>query len=310
MAMRLRRAVDDVKEILPPPVRRTLRAVHLALRHATGPISALPDFLIIGAQRSGTSSLYEYLAQHPCLIPSAYKEVKYFANYYGRGLLWYRSHFPSLPRKLLHGWLSNSRPMTYEAGPNYLFHPFAASRAAEVVPHAKLIVLLRNPVDRAYSHYRHTVRRGFEKLTFEDAIAREKERLAPELEKLRQDPLYEGLDYLRFSYVSRGLYVDQLREWMSHFPRSQFLIEQSETFFEDPNEGYRRMLEFLQLPPAELRDSRNYSHARGGGTKEGVLRPRHDGMKPHTRQFLRELFAPHNERLYEFLGRRLSWEET
>ncbi len=134
--------------------------------------SGAPAFVIVGAQRGGTTSLYRYLAAHPGVLPASRKELHYFTNRHDRGPDWYRSQFPPTPPGTITG----------ESTPYYLFHPHAPRRLHAFAPDVKLIVLLRNPVDRAYSHYQLQVRRRHETLPFEEAIAREEERLAGELQ--------------------------------------------------------------------------------------------------------------------------------
>lgn len=139
----------------------------------------LPDFVIIGAQKSGTSFFYNLLTRHPQIEKAATKEVHFFSRYYDLGPSWYNSHFP-FPRQK-----DASNPLTGEATPYYLLHPLAARRAADTIPQARLIVMLRNPVDRAYSHYQHQVRMGNEPLpSFEEAIAAEGTRIEGEREKI------------------------------------------------------------------------------------------------------------------------------
>ena len=119
-----------------------------------------PNFLIIGAQRCGTTSLYNYLIQHPQIVPSSKKEVHFFDLNFHLGQSWYEKHFPEVSDNILTG----------EASPYYIFHPLCPKRIFDYDPSVKLIVILRNPIDRAYSHYRHIVRLGHEPLKFEDAL--------------------------------------------------------------------------------------------------------------------------------------------
>ncbi|MGI9254548.1 MAG: sulfotransferase domain-containing protein, partial [Thermomicrobiales bacterium] len=174
-----------------------------------------PDFIVIGAQRSGSTSLYRYLSAHPLIEAARIKELHYFSLHHQRPLAWYRSQFPlNLPPGHITG----------EATPYYLFHPHAARRIAETAPRAKLIAVLRNPIDRAHSHYHHELARGVEWLSFEDAIRAEPERIAGERERLLADPTYASAPYQSASYLSRGRYAEQLREWLDIFPRDQLLI--------------------------------------------------------------------------------------
>ena len=158
-------------------VRAWARPVRYRARVLTAPARALPDFVILGAQKAGTTSLYAYLCAHPDVRAAARKEVHYFDLNYARGATWYRSMFP-LAAGLARERRGGRRVLVGEASPYYLFYPLAAERAGAVVPSAQLIVLLRDPVERAWSHYRHEVKAGREPLEFEAALAAEPTRLA------------------------------------------------------------------------------------------------------------------------------------
>jgi hypothetical protein len=229
-------------------------------RALTASRRALPDFLIIGTQKGGTTSLYHYLSQHPDVLKAYRKEVHYFDSYrYHRGPLEYRAMFPlqaSLDRRAKRG-----RPaITGEATPSYLWYPTAPERVAALVPHAKLVVLLRDPRSRAFSQYRQNVRWNVEPLSFGEALDAERDRLRAPLEQVmagvdgdRGTPLY------RYSYATRGHYADQLDRWHRHFPAEQFLILRSVDFLRDPEAGYREVCRFLGVPevlPAQF-DVRN-----------------------------------------------------
>jgi hypothetical protein len=276
-------------------VNRSGKKAYLA-RHlwrlTTAPIRTLPDFVIIGAQKCGTSFLYQLLVQHPHVKPAFAKEVHYFDLNCRKGDNWYRSYFPVQVR--------NSRKyITGEASPYYLFHPHAPRRASTVLPDAKLIVMLRNPVDRAYSHYQHQVKRGKgegrETLTFEEAIEAEKRILPGEVSKMLQDEFYESLRHRTRSYLRRGIYIDQLLAWSSFFPRKQMLILKSEDLFNDTTNVLERILDFLKIPhwvpeTYSIPNKREYA-----------------GVSPLIRQRLDEYYKPHNQRLYEYLGVDLGW---
>ncbi len=248
-------------------------------RIATAQLRQLPDFIIIGTQRGGTTSLYRYLAAHPDIGPALRKEVHFFDRYYDKGMNWYLANFP----------VRGEASVVGEASPYYLFHPDVPERARRAVPHAKFIALLRNPVDRAYSHYQMKVRRGVESLSFEDAIDKEPERLSRS-----DDPA--SLTWRYFSYLKRGVYVDQLKRWMSVFPREQFLIIKSEDFYKDPERVLHQTLKYLGLRPWSPSNLKAYHLSE------------YTGMDPATRKRLREYFAPYNQQLYTFLGRDLGWE--
>jgi hypothetical protein len=235
-------------------------------------VGALPDFVIIGAQKGGTSFLYHLLTRHPLVEPAARKELHFFDHpeYFDHGAEWYRRCFPRLSAE------DGQRSITGEATPYYLFDPPVAKRMAEIVPQARLIALLRNPIDRAFSHYQMQVKRGTEPRTFEEAIE-------------QQDS----------SYMSRGIYVDQLLRWFEFFGKEQMLILKSEDFFERPVETLKVVLTFLDLPDWQPEAS-ELQQRRHSGTYT-------QKMDPSTRQRLEAHFEPYNQRLYECLDVDFGW---
>lgn len=240
---------------------------------------SLPDFAIIGTQRGGTTSLYRYLSRHPDVGPAYRKEVHFFDRYYAKGLDWYLAHFP----------MRGEADIVGEASPYYLFHPEVPERIHAVLPHAKFIALLRNPVDRAYSHYHMKVRRGIETLSFEEAIDKEDERMS-----VTDDAA--SLPWRHYSYLRRGLYVDQLQRWTNIFPRERLLVIKSEDLYKDPARVLTQTQAFLGLTPWYPRKFK-ISHL-----------SEYDPIDPATRQRMTEYFAPHNQRLYDFLDTDLGWE--
>lgn len=165
----------------------------------------LPDFIVCGAQRSGTTSLYEYMAQHPGICMSEPKEVHFFCweKRYRKGRKWYEKHFIHCEKNKQIG----------EATPYYMYPEKVPKRINEIIPDAKLIFTLRNPVDRAYSHYWHEVKNGWEYLSFSEAIKKEKNRI-------KKSPVHKN----RFSYLDRGKYVIQLKRFLKYFPKEQILV--------------------------------------------------------------------------------------
>jgi hypothetical protein len=275
----------DALEIVKEPLRR-LRSGYRGL---TASMRGLPSAVIIGAQRSGTTSLFNYLTQHPDLLAPLGKELHYFDFHYHRGIRWYRGRFP-YQHRLRNGTL------TIEASPYYLIHPLVPARVAALLPEVKLIAVLRNPVDRALSHYQHEVRDGREQLSFEEAVAREPERIAGEEERLEREPGYYSFAHHRYSYLRRGEYLDQLQRWTRHFPRSRLLILQSEQLFREPVATTARVHEFLGLPPHPL------------AKYDRFLQGSYDrAMPPELRARLAARFEPHNRALYQWLGEEFDW---
>jgi hypothetical protein len=267
---------------------------------ATSPLRAGPDFVVIGAKRGGTTSLYNYLLEHRSVQPlfPGRQQVKgphFFDSEYGRGPRWYRSHFP-----LAVGGRHLARPavtpaISGEASPYYLFHPLAAQRLASAYPDVRLIVMLRDPAERAYSHYKERVRHGAEELSFTDALDAEAGRLAGEEARIRSEPGYRSAEHEDHSYLAQGRYLDMLPRWFELFGREQFYIGISEEFYADPGRVVNEVWSFLGLAPATLRSTRQYNY-----------HPAADIAAP-TRQRLRETFADHNQQLAGLLGRSLPW---
>jgi sulfotransferase family protein len=257
-----------------------------------------PNYLVIGAQKAGTSSLHLYLSHHPAVQTARVKEVEYFTRHYARGERWYLSQFPFVPRS----WAASARtgvtPVVGEATAACLFDPRSPGRVYDFDPSMKLIVLLRDPVDRAYSHFQMERRWGRETGTFEEALAREEAELPAVLERIRERPLSGPPGGFACSYVARGRYAEQLERWLHHFDREQLLILMSVELSCDPAGTMEVVTEFLGIPPVSV--------ARYG--RRGVQR--YDPMSPETRERLEEAFAPHDRRLSKLLGRDLPWTRS
>jgi len=249
-------------------------------------LNGQPDFIIIGAQKCGTTSLYQYLIQHPQIVPASQKEVHFFDLNFAKGVDWYRQQFKSVSQDFITG----------EASPYYMFHPLVARRIYELFPQVKLIALLRNPVERAISHYYHEVRLGFEKLSLEDAIAQESARLEGEWEKFLADETYYSYNHQHYTYLSRGNYVEQLKHWMQFFPKEQFLVLPSEELYNQPNIVLNQVLNFLELPSYQLTQYDKYNSGE------------YPAVTQEIRQQLQAYFQPYNQQLEEFLGVKFPWE--
>ncbi|MFD4854754.1 sulfotransferase domain-containing protein [Bacillus mycoides] len=248
---------------------------------------SIPHFLIIGAQKCGTTSLYNYLIQHPQVHAASHKELHFFDIYFKKGMEWYYKQFPLI--KL------DEPVITGEASPYYIFHPHAPKRIASILPNVKLIILLRNPVDRAYSHYYHQVRMQTENLSFKQAIYEENNRLKPELIKMVNDENYYSIPYQYYSYLARGRYIEQLQNWMNLFPKKQFLILKSEDFFSDPNFIFQTVLDFLGISPYQLKEYK----------KENTNN--YPILDINTKNELYNYYDNYNLRLYNYLGTNFNW---
>jgi len=259
-----------------------------------------PDFVIIGAKRGGSTSLYNYVLEHPGIAPlfpgrQHIKGAHYYDTRYARGLTWYRSHFPIeiAGRRAVRPLVRPS--ICGEASPYYLFHPLAAERLARDFPDVRIIAVLRDPVERAYSHFKERTHHDGEALSFEDAFAAEEDRLRGEAERIVAEPGYLSVEHENHSYLAQGRYLDMLPRWFSLFPREQFHITVSEEFYADPDRHVNEVWKFLGLPPRRLQSRVRHNYLPSAG------------MAPETRLLLQENLIEHNRALADLLGRPLPW---
>lgn len=281
--------------------RELLRAAIVRLRVLLGDTTrrSLPDYIIIGAQKCGTTSLQKALARHPDVCPSLIKEIHFFDLAYERGEAWYRAHF-GLERARERARERGRTLVMGEATPFYLAHPQAAERAARMVPGARLIVLLRDPVERAYSHYAHEVRLGHEQLTFAEALERELAWSANALGASNASP--NAWEWQHQSYLHRGLYAAQLRTWMRWFAPEQFLILRSEDYFAQGLTVLDQVCSFLEVRPVSaLRRPEALLVHRNRGERRAPL-------PQELRARLKAYFSQPNQALEELLGRAMAWD--
>ena len=252
-------------------------------RLASAGVRAMPSFVIIGAQRGGTTSLYDWLTSHPDVLAASQKELHFFdGKNYDRGMGWYRSRFP----------IARRGKITGESTPHMLYNPLSPQRAAAMLPPTtRYIVLLRDPVERAISHYWLSRRSGAETEDLATAISLEASRLAPE-----QDAFSNGrysYAHHKFSYVARGAYASQLKRWFGGVDQARILVLESELLFEDAHE-LDKLTEWLGLAsfPGPLPA---LNAAQRSETDIAVVAS------------LKEHFQPENEQLFALLERRL-WD--
>jgi hypothetical protein len=260
----------------------------------------LPSFLICGGQRCGTTSLYRALASHPAVIKAVlHKGVHYFDVGYQRGLRWYRGHFPlqrssdRVARRL------GVPAQTFESSPYYMYHPHAAARIAADLPGVRILVLVRDPVERAYSQHAHEVARGFEtERDFRRALDLEPMRLRGVREHLLDNPLAYNFSHQHHAYRARGEYVEYIAAMARLLGRDRVHVVDSGAFFTDPEPTYDAVLDFLGLPHADYPVFERHN-----------ARPRVD-LDPSVKSALAEHYAPYDIRLAAWLGRRLSWMDA
>jgi len=259
----------------------------------TGPIRSLPDFIIIGTARSGSTSLYYNICQHPCVLSAAYDELGYFDSNFHLGLNWYRSLFPTLFSK----WIVKQKKqfaITGEDTPFYIWNPLVAKRILKILPKIKLIVVLRNPVDRAYSNYHLGIRAGSENLSFEDAIQ-------IELKKLNEinDEFEHNVEKYTIprSYIAKGFYANQLKIWLELFNSEQLIIISTEDLESNPQGTLDKIYDFLKIP-------KNHKLI-----PEKQKKASYPKMKNETREFLINLYKKNNAELFSMIGQKFDWDK-
>ena len=260
----------------------------------TGPIRSLPDFIIIGTVRSGTTSLYYNLCEHPCIISAAYDELGFFDSNFNLGLNWYRSFFPTILHKYFVK-ICKKYALTGEDTPFYIWNPIAANRILKLIPKVKLIVLFRNPIDRAHSNYHLGIRSKSESLSFEEAIKSEL-KLLEDTQGWNLDTDMEKYTIPR-SYIAKGIYSSQLKIWFNLFSQKQLHIVSTEEFSCNPQETLDKIFKFLGVPKYKIKNLQKYKVAN------------YPEMKPETRKFLIDYFKPHNQQLYNMLNRKFDWDK-
>jgi hypothetical protein len=256
-----------------------------------------PDFIIIGAQKSGTTSLCFYLSRHGSYLEPLLKNIAFFDKNFTRGLAWYLRYYPSARQRDRRAAQTGAAVLTGEAGTHYLLDPWAAERMHCTLPDIKLIVMLRDPVDRAISHYYHNLTVAGRETASDPltAFQLERDRIGAHQERMRRDPHYCHMDFHHFSYLERGHYAEQLSPWFELFPRENIGIFRSEALFADTDGTFRAVCRFLGIPEKTLPA---YPVANKGKGKR-------DAGK--AIEFATEYFRTRNEDLWKLLGQRWDW---
>ena len=238
----------STRDVVPDSAQKAIRKTTRAVGRATAGVRMVPDLIIAGAQRCGTTTLYRLLVEHPSIVrPLFHKGIGYFDVGYDHPWSWYHGHFPvtavaaARTRRV-------GRPMTFDSSGYYMFHPLVADRIAKHLPDVKVVTLVRDPVERAYSAYKHELARGFETEDFETALALEPERLAGEVERMQADPSYQSFHHRHHAYVGRGRYAEQIIRLQQALSPEQVLVIDANQFFDQPVEQFARLQEWLGLP--------------------------------------------------------------
>lgn len=291
-------AIRALKRILPRNAKHVAEAGIRASTTTTARWRPAPDFLVIGTKRGGTTTLWEALSSHPQVQPMVpvakhLKSPHYFYRHYDRGPEWYRGHFPTTFSRARHRRI-HGKSVVGEASPMYLFDPRVPARVAELTPEVKIVVTLRDPVQRAVSHWAERIKEGHETLSFEDALAAEPERLAGEWNRVLAEPNYysRALDW--YSYRTRGEYASQLERWFEFIDPARIHVLRAEDLYSDQKVTLQRVFDFLDIDAHDLPSRwRN--------------RTQHDAVPISVKRELAEHFAPHNHKLAQLLGTADWW---
>jgi hypothetical protein len=265
-------------------------------RFLTSSFRHLPHFLIIGTSKAGKHSVLSYLNQHPDIKAGTKHNVGvyYFdTTFEYKSLSWYKSHFPSKFSKF---------KIIGEASGTYLNHPLAPERVKKILPRIKLVNFFRNPVDRAYSAYNHSSKLRWEHSSFDVAIESEIERI--NIMKDNPESIINNMapvNYLQFSYLRHGHYASNLENWFNHFKKNQFMHFSTEDLDQNYNEIMNSLFVFFNLPEINLKKEERKNI--------GIGRGKYPPMNEKTRDFLIDYYKPHNEKLYNLIGKKFDWDK-
>ena len=258
----------------------------------SGPLRVLPDFIIIGSMKCGTTSLYYDICEHPSVSAAAYDEIGFFDSNFHLGLNWYRSMFPR-KKQIEDIRRKEGAAITGEDTPFYFWNPIAAKRIQKLLPNIKLITILRNPIDRAYSEYQDWASRESNPPSFETAIENEINMQRKDTSLITEEN-FEVFNQ-KNSYLLKGVYIDQLKIWVGLFPKEQIFTLSTENLNSDPTAVLESVFHYLNLPDHKIKNPQHQ--------KQRKYVP----MNPQTRKLLIEFFKPHNERLFKFIGKKFEW---
>ena len=255
----------------------------------TSPYRMLPDFIVIGVKRCGTTSLYEQLPEHPDIMNSTQDNVGYFNNNFQLGINYYRSFFPT-------SWKTkNGKIKTFEVTSSYIQKSKTAKNLFKTLPEIKLILMVRNPIDRAYSEFNLDVKEEEQEKTFEELINEEITRIEKEDESILSKNYVDKFSPKFRHYLRKGMYYEQLQPWLELFKKNQILIISAEEFENETQEIYNKIFHYIGVSKYQIK---NTQKARKGNYSK---------MNDHTRELLSKYFKPHNEKFFELIGRRYDW---
>jgi len=259
----------------------------------TATIRTLPDFIVIGAKRCGTTSIYQYLENHPCIKKSSHDHIGFFDDNFSLGELFYRSFFPTLYEKrrieTKHG-----KCLTYDVTSTYIQSSKSAQNIFSMIPNVKLIAILRNPIDRAYSEYNLNAKSDNNIKSFEYYVENELKEIK------KEDQMFENkytFDKQKKNYLRRGFYFEQLKPWFDLFSGENLLVISTEDLGSNSNEIFHKIFRFLEIPDYKIDNKKRYEKGQ------------YSKLDDKLREKLIEFYKPMNEKLFNLIGERYNWNE-
>lgn len=256
----------------------------------TSSFRVLPDFIIIGAKRCGTTTLYENLAEHPCIEKSSHDNIGFFNDNFHLGINWYKSHFVTINKKneIMKKF---GKFATYDVTTSYIRNPELAIKIKTKIPNSKIIAILRNPVDRAFSEYNENKKNKSNIDSFEKIVIEE----LNEYSKISNNEI--NLIIKKLNLVGKGLYQKQLKKWFEVFSKESILILSTEEFENKPDITYSKIFHFLELPEYQVKNTKKFN------------KNSYPKMDDKIRKKLEEFFEPHNHDLFNLINQNFDWSK-
>lgn len=270
-----------------------IRRVKFLSNRITSSFREYPDFIILGNSFCAKTLLYNYLTEHKLILKNLLEETAFFVDYYEKGTGWYKANFPSKIEKETIKKKYGRNPLVGET--INLPYREIPERVHKLIPNPKIIVILRNPIERAFASYFSLVEKGIENLSFEEAILKKIDRWENINQKLTENKI-EELDEKISTYLTNSIYIDDIKNWNKFFPKEKMLFLKSEDLFQNPLKIINITLNFLELKPIN-------QIKKNAEKKKNIIK-----IESHTMEKLKKLFKPHNKRLYEYIGRDLGWD--
>ena len=248
----------------------------------------LPDFLVIGGKRCGTTTLFEFLRQHQMIAEPVIDHMGFFDDNYSIGINYYKSFFPIKTEE-------TAKKLDYDVTTSYLTSPFVAERVAKEIPNVKIIVLLRNPTSRAWSDYNASQKKDASEEEFQTYIDDELQELeASDFEEKVSKNDYNMSEPFP-NFIKKGLYSVYLKKWLKLFPRKNFLFISTESFSNDENKVFKQIFDFLGLSNFEIHKLQRMSKGN------------YEKLNPKIKNKLDLFFAPHNDELFKLINEKYDW---